>query len=58
MLSKRIADPAPEMREKLAGEITLALNNDLRRFGLQVQRIEVTELWSRTIKSPTTIGAN
>ncbi|MGA8432193.1 MAG: SPFH domain-containing protein [Candidatus Sulfotelmatobacter sp.] len=58
MVSKRITDPAPEMREKLAGEITLALNNDLRRFGVQVQRIEVTELWSRPIEPPMAIGAN
>jgi SPFH domain / Band 7 family len=58
MVSKRIADPTPESREKLASDIATALNGELRKYGVQLQNVEVTELWSRTIKQPVMTGAN
>jgi len=57
-MSKRIADWDPATRAKLASDITLSLNSDLRKFGVQLQNVEITELWSRTIKPTATMGAN
>ncbi len=57
-VSKRIADTAPESRTKLASDITSALNNNLHQFGVQVQNVEVTELWSRAVAPPAMMGAN
>jgi hypothetical protein len=58
MVSRRIADPARETRTKLATDIMAGLNRVLRKFGVQVQKVEVTELWSRTIKPLEMMGAN
>lgn len=58
IVSRRIADSSPEGRSKLASEIATSLNSELRKFGVQLQNVEVTELWSRTIKPSGITGAN
>lgn len=58
IVSKTIADSAPEARLKLARDLMAALNGELRKFGVQVQNVEVTESWSRTIKPQMSAGAN
>jgi len=57
-VSKRIADSAPEVRSKLQDELASALNSELRKFGVGVRNVEVTELWSRAVKPAVTTGAN
>jgi len=58
IVSKRIADSVPEARSKLEADIAAGLNTHLSRFGIRLQNVEVTELWSRTINPPMMMGAN
>jgi hypothetical protein len=58
VVSKRIADISLEVRNKTATDITAVLNEDLRKCGMQVANVEITEFWSRTLKPHPMAGAN
>jgi hypothetical protein len=58
VVSKRIADISPEVRSKTATDIAAVLNEDLRKCGMQVTNVEITEFWSRTLKPHPMAGAN
>jgi hypothetical protein len=57
-LSKMIADPHNAPRQKLAGDIELAINADLAKVGMRVANAEITELWSRSARASHGAGAS
>lgn len=57
-VSKRLADDSADARSRTATEIAAVLNDDLRKCGMQVANVEITEFWSRTLKPRSITGAN
>jgi hypothetical protein len=58
IVSKRIADPTLDARGKMSADIAEQLNLHLGKFGVRVENVEITELWSRTVNSALITGAN
>jgi regulator of protease activity HflC (stomatin/prohibitin superfamily) len=48
VISRGIADTSPEYRSKTAEDITGAVNDELRRMGMKISSVEITELFSRS----------
>lgn len=46
-VSKRIADANPDFRARLAGDIQTTINDELRRVGMKISGVEITEIFSR-----------
>lgn len=57
-LSRGIADASPEYRVKAAGDITGAVNAELKRHGMKISNVEITELSSRSTFGRPAIGPN
>jgi hypothetical protein len=57
-LSKSISDTTDEARRKAGEEIAACANADLDKVGMRVANLEVTETWSRPIRSQIASGAN
>ena len=54
VLSRGIADASPEFRVKAAEDIAAAVNAELKRLGMKISNVEITELSSRSgLKSVT-----
>jgi SPFH domain / Band 7 family len=47
VLSRGISDASPESRAKNAEDIAAAANEELRRFGMKISSVEITEVASR-----------
>jgi len=47
VLSRGIADASPEFRVKAAEDIAAAVNAELKRLGMKISNVEITELSSR-----------
>jgi regulator of protease activity HflC (stomatin/prohibitin superfamily) len=58
IVSKRIADSALETRGKTASDLAVTLNHELGKFGVRLDNLEITEMWSRVLNSQSTTGAN
>jgi len=57
-LSRGIADASPEYRVKAADDIAGAVNTELKRLGMKISNVEITELsWRSTFGRPA-IGPN
>jgi hypothetical protein len=58
VLSRGIADTTQEFRDKSAADITTAVNAELKRLGMKVSNLEITELASRPPLTVAPIGPN
>lgn len=54
---KTMADTTPNGRKIVAERITSASNVELKRIGMEIKNLEVTEFWSRQVRARST-GAN
>lgn len=50
-VSRAITDRGQEARAKLADDIEVAVNNELRRIGMRISNVEITEIFSRGMSS-------
>jgi hypothetical protein len=57
-MSKSISDPSSQARKKIASDLEAAANAALGKVGMQVSKLEVTELWSQFVQPKTISGAN
>ena len=57
-LSRGIADESPEYRVKAAEDLAGAVNEELRRLGMKISNVEITELSSRSSFGRAAIGPN
>jgi len=58
-VSRRIADGNPDFRARLADDIQTTINDELRRVGMKILNVEITEIYSRgTSRSPVAKGLN
>jgi len=58
VVSQSIVSTEPGTRDKSASQITASLNSELEKFGMRVANIEITELWSASVRPETITGAN
>ncbi|MGB9237098.1 MAG: SPFH domain-containing protein [Terriglobales bacterium] len=57
-ISKTIADATPEARKRASRDIETAANTALSKVGMQISKLEITELWSAISRSRKISGAN
>lgn len=47
LVSRTIADRTPEFRTKVSADIEAVVNEELRRMGMKISNLEITEIFSR-----------
>ena len=56
--SRSIVDPSSEGRARMAAEISSELNRALETRGLEIRKLEITELWAQPLRQSIATGAN
>lgn len=56
--SRSIADPSAEGRARMAADIAAELNRALESRGIEIRRLEITELWAQPLRQSIATGAN
>jgi hypothetical protein len=56
--SRSIVDPSSEGRVRMAAEISSELNRALETRGLEIRKLEITELWAQPLRQSIATGAN
>lgn len=51
-VSRRIADGGPDSRARFADDIQTTINDELRRVGMKIANVEITEIYSRVASRP------
>jgi hypothetical protein len=57
-VSHSISDATAEVRGNFAHDIEEAANTALKRVGMRITNVEITEMWSQFVRPPTMSGAN
>lgn len=57
-LARGIAETSAEYRLKAADDIASAVNDELKRLGMKISNVEITELSSRSTTSRSSMGLN